>query len=132
MSPDQHLSDLQMAIMRVLWQRGEASVAAVHRDLEPERGLAVTTIATVLTRLEKRGLVSHRAEGRQFVYLPVVSEGEVQRSMVAALTDRLFQGDAAALVSHLLASREIDPGDIEKVKALLNGLEKETENPDAE
>jgi predicted transcriptional regulator len=132
MSRDSQLSDLQLAIMRVLWQRGEAPVATVHEDLAPERGLAVTTVATVLSRLEKRGLVRHRTEGRQFVFRPSISEQEVRRSMVADLTDRLFAGDATALMSHLLTSREIEPGDLEMVKALLKKLEDETEESDAD
>ena len=60
-----HLGDLQLAIMRVLWNHDEATVAEVHEALEPERGLALTTIATMLTKMEKKGVVEHRAEGRR-------------------------------------------------------------------
>ncbi len=80
MSPRQYLGDLQLAIMRVLWRQGEASVAAVHRELLDERGLAPTTIATMLTKMEKKGVVSHRTEGRKFLYRPTVSEAEVSSS----------------------------------------------------
>jgi len=120
MQTDNNISDLQLAVMRVLWQRGEAAVTDVHAELEPERGLAPTTIATILSRLERRGLVRHRSRGRQYLYSPVVSEQEIRRSMVAALTSRLFNGDATALVSHLLKSRDIAPGDLEKVRELLS------------
>ena len=120
MQKDNNISDLQLAVMRVLWRRGEAAVAEVHGDLEPERGLAPTTIATILSRLERRGLVRHSSRGRQFLYAPVVSEQEVRHSMVASLTSRLFNGDATALVSHLLKSRDIAPGDLETVRQLLS------------
>ena len=70
------LGDLQLAIMRVLWTRREGTVAEVHLALE-ERQLALTTIATMLSKMEKKGVVSHRNEGRQYVYAPVVSEAEV-------------------------------------------------------
>jgi BlaI family penicillinase repressor len=116
---DNNLSDLQMAVMRVLWERGEAAATDVHGELEPERGLAPTTIATVLSRLERRGLVTHRTQGRQYLYSPVLSEQDIRRSMVASLTSRLFNGDATALVSHLLKSSDIDPGDLAKVRSLL-------------
>jgi len=107
-------------------------VAEVHGDLEPERGLAPTTIATILSRLERRGLVRHSSRGRQFLYAPVVSEQEIRHSMVAALTSRLFNGDATALVSHLLKSRDIAPGDLEKVRALLSeNQETETDHADS-
>jgi predicted transcriptional regulator len=114
-----HLTDLQSAIMRVLWDRGEATVANIHAALQPERGLALTTIATLLSRLEKRGIVKHRTQFRQYVYYPKVSERDVRRSMVADLTERLFDGDVAELVSHLLSAREMSPGDLERVKDLI-------------
>ena len=131
MSQDHHLSDLQLAVMRVLWRRREASVAQVHAELEPQRGLAITTVATLLSRLERRGLLTHRTDGRVYIYAPVVSEQEVRRSMVADLTDRLFQGDAAALVSHLLTTRDIAPGDRERVKALLDEPDEDGEDDHA-
>ena len=114
-----HLTDLQSAIMRILWDRGEATVADIHAALQPERGLALTTIATLLSRLEKRGIVKHRTQSRQYVYYPKVSERDVRRSMVADLTERLFDGDVAELVSHLLNAREMSPGDLERVKDLI-------------
>jgi len=114
-----HLTDLQSAIMRVLWDRGEATVADIHATLQPERGLALTTIATMLSRLEKRGIVKHRTQSRQYVYYPKVSERDVRRSMVADLTERLFDGDVTELVSHLLNAREMSPGDLERVKDLI-------------
>ena len=123
MSPDLELGELQLAVMRVLWQKSRAAVAEVHEALEP-RGLALTTVATVLTRLEKAGLVAHRAAGRHYMYRPLVSEEQVRRSMVSALADRLFEGDVAALVSHLVSAREIEPGDLARVKRLIEERER--------
>jgi len=119
------LSELQLAVMRVLWQKTQATVAEVQEALEAERGLALTTVATVLTRLEKARLVSHRLSGRHYVYRPLVSEEEVRRSMVSALAERLFEGDVAALVSHLVSAREIRPGDLARVKQLIEAKERE-------
>jgi len=125
MTPPLELSELQLAVMRVLWQRKKAAVTEVQEALEAERGLALTTVATVLTRLEKAGLVAHRASGRHYVYRPLVSEEEVRRSMVAVLAERLFEGDVAALVSHLVNAREIKPGDLARVKQLIETKERE-------
>jgi predicted transcriptional regulator len=114
-----HLSDLQLAVMRVLWARGTAATAEVAAALEAERPLAHTTVATLLTRLEKRGLVAAQRDGRQLVYRATVTEPQVRRSMVAALVATLFEGDAEALVSHLVRESELDAGDLDRVKALL-------------
>jgi predicted transcriptional regulator len=112
-----HLSELQLAVIRVLWTRGEATTTEVVADLGPKRGLAHTTVATLLTRLEKRGLLTQRRDGRSLVYRALVSESEVQQSMVAALVATLFKGDPAALVAHLVSENEVAPGDVAKVRA---------------
>lgn len=117
MTTPQRLGDLQLAILQVLWDQGEASATEVHRVLGPERDLAPTTIATMLTKMEDKGVLTHRADGRRFLYRPTVSEGEVRRSMVGALTERLFGGDPAALVSHLLSEYDIDPAELAELKA---------------
>jgi predicted transcriptional regulator len=118
---DRHkLGDLQLAIMRVRWARDEATVAEVHAALEPERGLAPTTIATMLTKMEDKGVVAHRTEGRRFVYHPTVSEPEVQRAMLAELTERLFLGDVTAVVSQLLDGRDVDAAELAELRALIS------------
>ncbi|MBP9143154.1 MAG: BlaI/MecI/CopY family transcriptional regulator [Thermoanaerobaculia bacterium] len=113
------LSDLQLAVMRVLWSRGEATTADVVADLAAERGLAHTTVATLLTRLEKRGVVAQRRDGRTWIYSASMSETEVQRSMVADLVASLFGGDRTALVAHLVSTDEVSSGDLAAVRARL-------------
>ena len=112
------LSDLQLDVMRVLW-RGETSVADVAAELAVRRGLAHTTVATVLTRLAKRDLVAARRDGRQLVYRALVDESQVRRSMVGGLIQSLFRGDPQALLAHLVGEEEMDAADLEKVRALL-------------
>lgn len=116
---DLQLSELQLALMRVLWARGEATTAEVHESLGPERSLAYTTVATLLRRLEARGMVSHRREGRQFVYAAAVSESAVRQSMVCGLLDSLFSGDRAALVSHLLGQDGVSSADLDAIRDAL-------------
>lgn len=113
------LSELQLDLMRVLWAREEASVADVAEALAAARGLAHTTVATLLTRLAARGAVEARREGRQLVYRARVTEPQVRRTMVSGLIGRLFSGDPKALLAHLLSEREVAPGDLAKVEALL-------------
>lgn len=114
-----HLSELQLAILRVLWKRGEASTAEVVAELGARRGLAPTTLATLLTRLAKRGVLGQRRDGRTLVYKALVSEPDVQRSMVADLVANVFKGDATELLAHLLREEEVAPGDLAKVRARL-------------
>ncbi len=117
------LTELQITILRLLWDRGEATVAEIWEALHSDRGLAQTTVATLLTRLERRGVVGRRAEQRQYVYRALVTEAEVRRSMVAELTEQLFEGDVTALVNHLITSQEIAPGDLARLRSMINAAE---------
>lgn len=123
---DHALTALQLALMQVLWAQGEATVQEVLKGLD--RRLAQSTVATLLSRLEKKGLVTHRVAGRQYVYRAVITEPEVRQTMVQGLTtlaDDLFDGDVAALVSHLLTARDVNRDDLARVKALIEARERE-------
>lgn len=118
---DPQLSDLQLALLRVLWTRHEATAVEVHEALRADdRSLAPTTVATLLQRLEKRGLVEHSLRGRTYVYRACVAEEEVRRSMLGKVTDFFFAGDPAALVSHLLGGRRVRPEDLAAIRRLID------------
>jgi BlaI family penicillinase repressor len=125
---DYGLTELQLDLMGVLWQRREATAAEVREALRPGRELAHTTVATLLGRLEKKALVAHRTEGRQYVYRAAVEEAQVKRSVVSEFTemaDRLFAGDVTELVTHLLAEREVDADDLARVREMIERREAE-------
>lgn len=118
------LTDLQLDIMRVLWTRGQATVSEVSHAVRARR-LAHATIATILSRLEKRGAVSHTVEGRQFIYTACLKEAEVRKSVITRVKETFFTGDVPALVSQLLMERDINADDLKQVKALIAARERE-------
>ena len=106
--------------MQVLWQRHEATVAEVLDALDDaDASLAYTTIATMLRKMEARGLVAHRAEGRSFIYRAKVAEEDVSRSMANHLVDRLFEGSLLEAVNHLLSSREVSRDELRQMEKLI-------------
>jgi BlaI family penicillinase repressor len=117
------LTNLQMDVMQVLWRQGEATVSQVHAALHEERQLATTTVATLLSRLEKYGLLTHRTDGRQYVYRPLVSQSEVRRSQLTDLIDQFFHGNPADLVYHLISEAEVDDKDLARLQALIESKE---------
>ena len=117
MSEPHQLGDLQLAIMRVLWELGEASSSDVRAALSEERGLAPTTITTILHRMEEKGVVTHRAKGRQFIYRARIDESDVREGMVGDLVGRMFCGDSTALVNHLIDAGDIDPEELDELRA---------------
>jgi BlaI family penicillinase repressor len=125
--PKHQLTSLQLSILRELWSRKEATVSELWEGLHGTRGLAPTTLATILSRLERRGVVTHRTRTRQFVYSALVTEEEVQHSMVGELTTSLFEGDVPALVSHLLTAQDVSPGDLARIRAMIDEAERAKE-----
>jgi predicted transcriptional regulator len=113
------LGDLQLRIMRIVWKRGEATVAEVMDELGRTSQLAYTTVATMLRKMEARGLVQHRVEGRTFIYMPLVGEDQVSRKMTDHLLERLFQGSLSGMVSHLLSTHEISAHELTELERLI-------------
>jgi predicted transcriptional regulator len=113
------LSDLQITLMRVFWSRPSASAAEVVAELRATRPLAHTTVATLLSRLEKRGLLLAIREGRQVAYRAAVSQQDVRRSMVSALLAGLFDGEARGLLSHLVDQRSIGADELAEIRTAL-------------
>ena len=112
------LGDLQLQIMKVLWERKEATVTDVLASLTGQT-FAYTTIATMLRKMEARGLVAHRADGRTFVYRPEIEAHAVTRGMSDHLLDRLFEGSLADMVNHLLTTRDVSRAELVKLEKLI-------------
>jgi predicted transcriptional regulator len=117
------LTPLQLAVMQVLWAGDEASVADVQKGMTGKR-LALTTVATLLTRLEQRGLLAHRVEGRQYIYRARVSPVDVRQSVTQDLLGSLFHGDVTAFVTQLLDARDLTREEIADLKRLIKTKER--------
>jgi BlaI family penicillinase repressor len=113
------LGDLQLRLLKVLWEQPNVSVAEVHQALGPNAALAYTTVATMLRKMEARGLVAHETEGRRFLYRAAVTPKAVTRGMADDLLERLFEGRLADLVSHLLSTREVTREELDELERLI-------------
>jgi BlaI family transcriptional regulator, penicillinase repressor len=123
------LAELQLAIMSVLWDQGEATVAQVRESLEAaNRPLAHTTIATMISRMETEGHLEHRSQGRANIYRPLLHRDAVSRDMVSDLAGRLFGGDVTQMVAHLLADSDVTQDEIQRLKKLVRDKEKEVKD----
>ena len=125
------LTALQLSILDVLWQHGEATTHQVWEHLNAERSLAPTTVATLLSRLERKAVLTHRRDGRQYVYSATVTRSDVRRSKVRELTENLFGGDATALLSHLVRADDVDPAELARIRALIDEEVKRNGDTDA-
>lgn len=120
------LTELQLAIMDVLWTRGEATVKEIHDELRTERDTRESTVASLLGRLEERGVLSHRKRGRQNVYSPTIERTEIRQDVLEEFSDRvspLFAGDVAGLVNALLDVEAVGADDLRRIRELIRRRE---------
>jgi predicted transcriptional regulator len=127
------LTELQLAIMDVLWEHEGAVLTDIHDALRRDRDIAQSTVATLLYRLEDRGVIERWQEGRKYHYRATVSRRDVRRSVViefADRTERLFAGDVAGLVSQLLSAGDFDADDLARAREMIAERERELEEAD--
>jgi predicted transcriptional regulator len=113
------LGDLQLKIMKVLWDKTEATVAEVHQGVSTRADLAYTTIATMLRKMEDRALVRHRVADRKFLYQAIAQAEDVTRQMSAHLMEGLFEGSMSDMIAHLLTTQQISREELDRLEKLI-------------
>jgi len=111
-----NLTDAELRLMEVIWQRGASTVADVA-DTLPQ--LAYSTVLTTLRILEEKGYLTHTKEGRAFVYAPVVDRAEASRSAVRHLLGRFFGNRPDLLVLNMIEDEAITQDELERLKQLI-------------
>jgi predicted transcriptional regulator len=116
------LTDLQLSVMKALWQIGEGTVADVLAVLAADgKELAPTTVATLLQRLSKQGWVKHKKSGRQFLYRAKVKQADAAKGVLQRVLRSFFGGKVSALTAQLLESEELSPDELEELLRLIKG-----------
>ncbi|HSX63142.1 MAG TPA: BlaI/MecI/CopY family transcriptional regulator [Pseudoxanthomonas sp.] len=108
-------TDAERAILEVLWKKKEASVREVTDELSKKKPVAYTTVLTMFKILDKKGLVSHRTEGRAFIYSAAISRTEARRQALENLLKQFFNGSPNVLAQHLVNEHDMD---VDELKAL--------------
>ena len=123
MPPRPGLSKGELEVARIVWELKDASVRAVHEALAAVREIDFTTVQTYLRRLEEKGYLKVRLEGRTRFYTPKVRPRTVIRETVNDLVERLFAGEAMPLVRHLVQDGSFSSSEIEQLRELIDRLE---------
>jgi BlaI family penicillinase repressor len=128
------LGDVQLELMKIIWEKGKATVREVTDAVSAKRTMAYTTVLTMLRELENKGLLTHEVDGRTYVYKPVVQRKRVVAGILGDIRQRLFDGSAAALLAHVLDMEAVAPGELDQMKQMIADKEreqKEQEPPDS-
>jgi predicted transcriptional regulator len=113
------LTDLELEIMKVIWERNSATVREVYEALLAHRKIAYTTVLTMMGVLEHKGRLKKQAGERAYIYQPTEPRDEVVGSMVTDFIKRVFNGSAKPLLVHLAESREIQQEHLDEISELL-------------
>jgi predicted transcriptional regulator len=113
------LTDGELRLMRVLWEKGEATVGEVVSALTDRPKPAYNTVLTLLRILEKKGYVKHRKDGRAFIFMALIGRSDASRSALKTLLNRFFEGSPRLLILNLLEDDQLSP---EALRQLKQGL----------
>ncbi len=117
------IPDSELDVLRVLWERQQATVREVLETLRAAgREWSYATVATLLDRLETKGVVTSDRSDLAFVYKPAITPQEVQQKRLKSLVDKLYHGEPGLLVLHLLKSHPLDPKQASEVRSLLDEM----------
>ena len=117
------LSKAEMEVVRIVWNLGEATVRQAFDAFPPQRKIDFTTVQTYLRRLETKGYLRAKRDGRTMVYRPRVRPDDVIRDTVGDLVNRLFDGQTVPLLHHLIRDRSIRKEDIEELQEMIDQWE---------
>jgi predicted transcriptional regulator len=119
-------TDAELAILRVLWERGPSTVRQVHASLHAERATGYTTVLKLLQIMAEKGLVDRDDTDRTHVYRARLSEERTQRQLLQDLLDRAFGGSALKLVMQALSTKRASPEELAQIRQLLDERERGT------
>ncbi len=121
-----HKRELQ--IMKILWEKGQATVRDVYETLLAKERIAYTTVSTMLNSLEEKGFLRHDVDGRTYIYKPLVAKDEVSQGMLQDLLERLFDGSTEMLLNTLVKVKNLNKDDLEQLWQRVALHESEGEN----
>jgi predicted transcriptional regulator len=112
------LTEAELRLMKILWARGESAVAELVAAV-PGEALAYNSVLTTIRVLETKGYVTHRQEGRAFLYSPAMAEHEASRSEIRHVLQRFFGNSRERLLLSVLGDGEIDPEELRRLKEMI-------------
>jgi predicted transcriptional regulator len=119
-------TDAELAILRVLWERGPSTVRQVQDVLEAERGTGYTTTLKLMQIMHEKGLLKRDDSERSHVYQAAISQHKTQRRMVGELLNQVFDGSARQLVLHALSVKKSSRAELDEIRRLIDELERGT------
>lgn len=113
------LTDTELELMLILWEKQEASIHDVLEALPPSRAMAYTSASTIIRIMEKKGFVSSRKQGKAHLYTPTLTRSDYEARTLGHVVGRLFNNAPVSLVARLIDNHKLSPEEIKELKRLL-------------
>ena len=124
MTPLPDPTERELEILKVIWERGEATVREVYEALRDRIPIVQNTVQVFLRTMEEKGLVTHRTEGRSFIYRPVKPREKTSQSLLSSLLDRVFDGAMDELVKSAMSVRKPKAKELQRLRELIDDAER--------
>ena len=120
------VTELELQILQQIWEQGdEATVTAIVEKWPEGKRPGYTTVLKTLQKMEQKGIVGHRPDGKKYQYFPKVSKEKITKKRLNSIIDRVFSGSDLSFAEYFVKSRSFTPDDLDALKELISAKEKE-------
>ena len=124
MKKNQQPTERELEILKILWDKGEASVREIYEEMSQDASIVQNTIQAFLRLMESKGLVKHRLEGRAFIYKPRIKRGKANEQMMLRVLNRVFDGAIDQLVQSAISAQNPTKAELDKLEELIKQARK--------
>ncbi|MBK8089230.1 MAG: BlaI/MecI/CopY family transcriptional regulator [Chitinophagaceae bacterium] len=118
-------TESELEILRVLWERGEATVRDVHEELSKTKDAGYTTTLKLMQIMHEKGLVKRDESSKTHKYTPLISREKTQRQFMGKMIDTLFQGSSTQLVMQALGNHKTSKEELDEIQKLIDNLKQQ-------
>lgn len=118
-------TESELEILRVLWERGEATVRDVHEELSKTKDAGYTTTLKLMQIMHEKGMVKRDESSKTHKYTPLISREKTQKQFVGKMIDTLFQGSSSQLVMQALGNHKASKEELDEIQKLIDNLKQQ-------
>ena len=118
-------TESELDILKILWERGEATVRGVHEELSKSKDAGYTTTLKLMQIMHEKGMVARDESSKTHKYSPLLSQEKTRQQFMGRMIDTLFQGSSSQLVMQALGNHKTSPEELDEIQRLIDQLKKQ-------
>jgi predicted transcriptional regulator len=123
------VTELELLILQQIWEQGgKSSVNSIVENWPEAKRPGYTTILKTLQKMEKKGIVGHRPDGKKYLYFPKISKDKITKKRLNTIIERIFSGNKISFAQYFVDSNSFSPDELDELKTLITAKEREAQN----